>query len=164
MNITLQEAFGKRNDIKREIEELKQFTVQRLWDEKTNPTNFENGTVIHPKTALSKVIELMDTLSKLNKVIYEANVVNNELLRDLETVGAKISLYESIVSGLRRYPGDKERNRYYDREVDGSKEFLENTFNVDPKEINEKLAFFKKEKRRIEDALRHNNYTLKIEF
>lgn len=164
MKISLQEAFGKRNDIKREIEGLKSATIEYLWHNADMPVNFELGTAINPDVAIKKSIELMDELASLNKKIYDANVANNGLLRDLETIGAKISLYERVASSLKRFPGEKERNRYYNVDDANSKEFIENALNVSPKEVNERLDFFKKEKRRVEDALRHNNYTLTIEL
>lgn len=164
MKITLQEAFGKRNDIKREIEEIKGSATENLWHDADMPVNFEIGTVIAPQKAIEKTIELMDALSELNKKIYEANVANNKLLRDLETIGAKISFYEKIVSRMKLFPGERERNRWYNKDTEGSKEFINNVLNVSPKDINETLDKLKKEKRHVEEVLRHNNYTLTIEI
>lgn len=164
MKITLQEAFGKRNDIKREIEEIKGSATENLWHDAELPVNFEIGTVIAPQKAIEKTIELMDALSELNKKIYEANVANNKLLRDLETIGAKISFYEKIVSNMRNFPGTKVRNPWFNKEDANSREFITNSLNVSPNEINKTLSSLKKEKRRVEEALRHNNYTLTIEL
>lgn len=163
MKISLQEAFGKRNDLKREIEELKGSTTENLWDDASLPTNFDNGTVISPVTAIVEIVSKMDELAVLNKRIYEANVANNDLLRDLETIGAKIALYERVSASLKQFPGEKERNRWFNKDDPASKEFILNVLNVNPKEINGKLDSLKKEKRHVEEVLRHNNYTLTIE-
>lgn len=163
MKISLQESFGRRNDLKREIEELKESTTQNLWDDESLPTNFSNGTVINPVTALTEIVSKMDELAELNKRIYEANVANNGLLRDLETIGAKIAIYERVSASLKQFPGEKERNRWFNKDDPTSKEVVVNVLNIDPKEINEKLASLKKEKRHVEEVLRRNNYTLMIE-
>lgn len=164
MKITLQEAFGKRNDIKREIEELKESAAKNLWCETEVPIDFEIGTIIAPSVAIKKTIELMDELSILNKKIYEANIANNDLLRSLETIGAKISFYEKIVSNMKLFPGTKARNPWFNKADSTSKEFINNSLNVTPAEINEALDSLKKEKRHVEESLRYNNYTLTIDL
>lgn len=164
MKISLQEAFGKRNDLKKLISKKLPQITSNLWEDKELPIDFKNGTKKDPNLVLAEVEELMAKLSDLNKKIYVANVANNALLRDLETVSARISMYESLVGHLTCYEGDKVRNRFYNKDDPNSKQFNENRLLVDAKAVEAKLEELQTSKREIEEALRHNNFSVTFEL
>lgn len=164
MKITLEEAFGKRNDLKKEISNLLSSATSNLWQDKKLPFDFENGTKMHPNDALAAIADKMNALQILNERIYTANNANNDLLRRLETIKAKISLFDNIVSSTERYPGDKVRNRYWDKTNPASPEFDENELLVDAKAMRKTLETLNEEKRTVERQLKHNNFTITLDF
>jgi hypothetical protein len=157
--VILAEAFMKRNDLKKEIAGLLSAASSNLWQDKSMPINFEKGIKVNPRIAYSQALQKMNELQQLNVAIAKANLANNELLRDLETTTAKISLMELILAAAQRYPGDKHRERTYDSSGDI---ITENEWLIDPQEVQEELKSLQSRKRDLEKSLAHNNFTTEV--
>ena len=159
MKITLSEAFMLRNDLKKRIQELTPYASSSLWNEKGLPPPFIGGSV-HPLDALIEIEALMDRLQALNVAITEANIANNGLLRELETVTARIAVLEQVKRAYASFPGSRVRNRNY---MENSPEFIEYDLIGDPVVILETLTAATARKREIEKALTRNNASLTLE-
>lgn len=159
--MVLAEAFMKRNDLKKKIAALSAAASQNLWQDKSLPQTFIAGVKINPKEAYTRVSQLMDELQTLNTAIAKANVVNNEMLRELETVSARISFHEDIVKMAAHYPGDKVRdNEYVGREY--TTIVRENEWLIDPQAVQAELARLRERKRDLEKALAHSNFVTEV--
>lgn len=159
--ITLAEAFMLRNDIKKEISTLTEAAKKYLWEDKNLPIDFTNGTKTHPAKSLEEALKKMDELQLLNSNITVANLKNNSLLRENETVIAKIAFLSEVFVYIKEYPGDKIRNLYYSKDSPEF-QFTENKLLIDPKEVERLLTNTKIRKREIEKELAHNNFTITI--
>lgn len=156
--MVLAEAFMKRNDLKKQIAVFTASATQNLWQDVTLPINFNKGTKIHPKIAFEESMKLMSELQQLNTAIAAANIANNEILRELETTIAKISLIESILKNADSYPGDKVRVPSYS----GEDRIVENEWLIDPQFLQSQLKELQEKKRSLEKTLAHNNFTIQI--
>lgn len=163
MKITLAEAFMLRNDLKKEITELTEQSTKNLWEEKDLPIDFTNGTKMNPSKAIEECLAKMEKLQLLGEAISAANIANNKLLRENETITAKIMFLEMVYDLLKSYPGDKIRNRFYNKDDESSQQFLENKMLVDAKGIDNQITEMKLRKRAIEKELAHNNFTITLE-
>lgn len=159
--MVLAEAFMKRNDLKKKIAVLSEAAAENLWQDKSLPTTFIDGVKMNPKDAYKRASDLMTELQNLNVAIAKANVVNNEMLRELETISARISLHESIVRMAQNYPGDKVRDRDY---VDGNIVNItrENEWLIEPSAVQVELARLRDRKRDLEKALQHSNFVTEV--
>ena len=159
--MVLAEAFMKRNDLKKKIAVLSSAASENLWQNKSLPTTFIDGVKMNPKTAYLKAMSFMTDLQNLNAAIAKANVVNSDMLRELETVSARISLHEGIVQKASYYPGDKVRDRDY---VDGNVVNItrENEWLIDPVAVQAELASLRDRKRELEKALQHSNFVTEV--
>jgi hypothetical protein len=155
----LAEAFMKRNDLKKQIINLTSSTYQNLWQEVGLPINFGKGTKVDPKIAYIEVMKLMDELKTLNVAISKANTVNVDILREIETIIAKIALIEGILNAAKMYPGDKIRERNYG-EVTNS--VIENEWLIDPQSLQVELQNLQNKKRDLEKFLSHNNFVTEV--
>ncbi len=159
--MVLAEAFMKRNDLKKKIAVLSEAASQNLWQDKSMPQTFISGVKMNPKEAYKRASELMTELQNLNAAIAKANVVNNDMLRELETTSARISLHESIVRMAANYPGDKVRDHEY-----VGREFTtitrENEWLIDPNAVQAELARLRDRKRELEKALQHSNFVTEV--
>jgi len=159
--MVLAEAFMERNDLKKKIAALTDHATSNLWQESTLPINFDKGTKVHPLIAYNKAKNLMDRLQKLNVAIATANQINSEMLRDLETTTAEISLAEKVLQSAEGYPGDK----YRDRDYVGSEVVTitrENEWLIDPQKLQEELKALREHKRDLEKSLQHNNFLTEV--
>lgn len=161
--MTLAEAFMKRNDLKKEIEELTVHATNYLWQDKETPVDFGDDFKLMPNEALQKALARMDDLTRLNIAIDRANDANRELLQKLRTLSVKISLYESIVRAAKNFPGKKVRDTSL--MADGQKfpRFIEYEWNIDPVKIQKDLVELKTQKRNLERLLQKNNYSIEVE-
>lgn len=161
--MVLAEAFMKRNDLKKEITELTQSAIQNLWQDKELPIDFDKGTKIHPGTAYEQAIDKMRELKHLNIAIADANQVNSETLRDLETTTAEIALVEQVLGGAARYPGDKVKEReYVGNEVASVTHY--NEWLIDAPAVKSELIGLKNHKRDLEKQLAHSNFITEVDF
>ncbi len=164
MKITLAEAFMLRNDIKKDIKKLTEAANQNQWEEKSLPFDFKKGTKKNPADAYKEALEKMSTLQTLNENITAVNLTNNKLLRENETITAKIAFMEEVFEHLRRFPGEKSRNPFYDSNKGDSIQFYEYILLLDPNSVSAELEAAKLRKRAIEKELYHNNFTLTLEI
>lgn len=159
--MVLAEAFMKRNDLKKKIAFLSEAAAQNLWQDKETPQTFISGVKMNPKEAYTRASELMTELQNLNAAIAKANVVNSDMLRELETTSARISLHENIVRMAAMYPGDKVRDRDY-----SSRDVVmitrENEWLIDPVAVQAELARLRDRKRELEKALQHSNFVTEV--
>lgn len=159
--MVLAEAFMKRNDLKKKIAVLSEAASSNLWQDKSLPMTFIQGVKLNPKEAYERASQLMGELQTLNIAIAKANVVNNDMLRELETTSARISLHESVVQMAARYPGDKVRDtEYQGREVVTITR--ENEWLIDPNSVQAELARLRDRKRELEKALQHSNFVTEV--
>jgi len=159
--MVLAEAFMKRNDLKKKIAALSEAATSNLWQDKSLPISFTSSVKIHPKEAYERVSQLMGELQALNIAIAKANTVNNDMLRELETVSARISLHESIVRVAANYPGDKVRDHeYVGREI--TSVTRENEWLIDPNAVQAELTRLYDRKRELEKALQHSNFVTEV--
>jgi len=154
----LAEAFMKRNDLKKQIATLTASATQNLWQDTSLPVNFNKGTKVNPNTAFEEIMKLMSELQALNTAIGVANLANNEILRELETTTAKISIVESILRNAELYPGDKARIPSYSSED----RIVENEWLIDPQLLQSQLKELQEKKRSLEKTLAHNNFTIQV--
>jgi hypothetical protein len=159
--MVLAEAFMKRNDLKKKIAVLSAAAAENLWQDKSLPTTFMQGVKQNPKDAYVRANELMSELQALNAAIAKANIVNSDMLRELETVSARIALHEGIVRMAANYPGDKVRDRdYVGHEVVTITR--ENEWLIDPSAVQVELARLRDRKRELEKALQHSNFVTEV--
>lgn len=159
--MVLAEAFMKRNDLKKQISQFTDAAVRNLWQNKNLPLSFRKGVKTNPREAYDTVMKLMSELQALNIAITQANIVNNEKLRELETVSARIALLESVVQEAARYPGDKiKETEYVGREFNTV--ILENEWLIDPAQVQNELDHLKEHKRELEKALAHSNFVTEV--
>ncbi len=159
--MVLAEAFMKRNDLKKKIAELHIAATDNLWQDKDLPKTFT--ATLPPKDAFIAAMEAMDELQALNIAIAEANISNNSLLRELETLSARISLHESILQNVRRYPGDKVRDTDYSLR-DTTSVIRENELLIEPELIKAGLDKLSERKREVEKKLAHNNFVTEVKI
>jgi hypothetical protein len=152
----------KRNDLKKKISVLSEAASSNLWQDKSLPMTFIPGVKMNPKDAYVRVNELMSELQALNVAIAKANVVNNDMLRELETVSARIALHEGIVRMAANYPGDKVRERDYVSH-EAVTVTRENEWLIDPSAVQAELARLRDRKRELEKALQHSNFVTPVD-
>ena len=159
--MVLAEAFMKRNDLKKQITALTQAASQNLWQDQALPINFDKGIKVNPKVAYKQAVDMMAQLLRLNIAIANANTVNNETLRNLETTIARLSLVEQVLQAAGNYPGDKIRERNYG---DDAVRFIENSWLINPQELQTTLKNLQEHKRALEKTLAHNNFITEVIF
>lgn len=157
--MVLAEAFMKRNDLKKQITLMNETARENLWQDKSIPISFKKGSKINPSDAYTKAVELMQELQALNTAITEANMVNNKLLRDLETTTARIALIDSILQDSKNYPGDRVKERNY---ATNEAIFVDFEWNIDTQKLQETQEALTAHKRELEKELAHNNYSIEV--
>jgi len=151
--MTLAEAFMERNDIKKEIETLKELSQRNVY--------FEKGMVSNPKNKeyILALTNNMDKLCSLNIAIGEANLANNSFIKKVETVNSKIAYFNELKSLVSSF---KEKQRASPYAPEGSNEFIEFETTITYEEVIEIIRNLEREKRALEKELARNNSVITI--
>jgi len=162
--VNISYAFRLRNRLKDKIQRLNGL-IKKADFEKTVGTQ-ENCTGLDGRTlkqAIEASIGLMSLLEEFNQAIDKANVVNRPDLVSLETLNAKIALYEQIAASCRACKGydfeyPEQRNTNYDM-VKVKKEMV-----VDQAAVIQELNGLKKAKNALEEKLSSSNGKTLVDF
>jgi hypothetical protein len=162
---SINSAFRLRNRLKEKIQYLsgliKGASYQKDEGAEENCAGLDGKTL---QAAIGEAAALMDLLCDFNHAIDEANKVNREDLTTLETIKAKISLYEGVTGKCRTFTGyeyeyPKDRRDFSTDMVKVIKELI-----VDQKAMVNELESLKKEKDKIEERLSRRNYETAVDF
>lgn len=145
--MTLQEAFMERNDLKKKI--------ARLTDDLTAVVvTEENETPVwNAEEKLNEVLELQDQLRSLNIRIDIANQKNIELLQEMRTLEAKISLYSKIRTQL--VASKRSRSLYGDSVITYVK-------HLDVDQVSQILQHLEENKRYLDRQIQKSNWQTEI--
>jgi cob(I)alamin adenosyltransferase len=143
----LQEAFMKRNDLKKKI--------SRLFDELKSVLITEEGETLwfNPEEKLQELVLAQNELYELNVKIANANQANIEQLEHLKYLDEKIRTYTAIRSSL------LENNRRHRFALESSTPVVRN---LDINVINEALEVFEDERRQIDRELQKKNWQTEV--
>jgi hypothetical protein len=158
-------SFRLRNRLKEKIQHesglIKNAAYQKNEDEEEICADLDGKTL---QAAITGADGLMDLLCEFNHAIDKANEVNREDLTTLETIKAKISLYESVTGKCRGFKGyeyeyPKDRKDYSVDMVKVIKELV-----IDQEAMVNKLESLKREKDKLEERLSRRNYETRVDF
>jgi hypothetical protein len=157
-------AFRLRNRLKEKIQHLN-VLIKGATYEKDAGTE-EKCTELDGITLHETIIQadrLMDLLCDFNKAIEKVNEVNRDDLATVETMRAKIALYEQVTASCRACKGYKDEYRdmptFGYREVKIVQEPI-----LEQVAVVKKLEDLKKEKNQLEEKLSRSNYETKVNF
>jgi hypothetical protein len=161
---SINSAFRLRNRLKENIQHLN-VLIKGASYEKDVGTE-EKCTGLDGMTLQETIVQatsLMNLLCDFNKAIEKANEVNRLDLATVESVKAKIALYEQITASCRACKGYKDEYRdvptFGYRDVRIIQEPL-----LDQTMMVKELDALKKEKNRLEEKLSSSNYETKVDF
>jgi hypothetical protein len=106
---------------------------------------------------------LMDLLRDCHKEIEKVNEVNRVALTLLESIKAKITLYEQITASCRACRGYEDEYREV-HAVGYEKVRVIKELVIDQAVMVKELDTLKKEKNRLEEKLSRSNYETKVDF
>jgi hypothetical protein len=159
-NLTIASAFRLRNKLK---ERIKKLTTQISRADAAKDSGTTENTSLFDGKTFSQTIKVVDTLmsslQELNLAIDTANVVNKADLIDLETLKAKIVLFDEIADKCRR--AEKFR---YEYNAAGGRDKIELEPLLDQKAIVIQLDDLKKNKEAIEEKLAESNFKTTVYF
>jgi hypothetical protein len=159
-NLTIASAFRLRNKLKERIKTLSA-QIGRA-DAVKDAGTAENTSLFDGKTfsqTIKAADDLMSSLRELNLAIEGANVVNRADLIALETLKAKIALFEDIADKCRR----QEKVRY-EYNAEGGRDKVELECLLDQQAIVSRLEELKKNKEAIEEKLAESNVRTTVNF
>ena len=159
-NLTIASAFRLRNKLK---ERIKKLSSQISYAAAVKDAGTEENTSLFDGKTFSQTITTVDTLmsslQELNLAIDTANVINREALISLETLKAKIALFENITVKCRG--ADKVR---YEYNAAGGKDKIELEPLLDQKAMVSRFEELKKEKDALEQKLAESNFKTPVNF
>ena len=159
-NLTIASAFRLRNKLK---ERIKKLSVQiNRADAVKDAGTAENTSLFDGKTfaeTIKAADTLMSSLRELNLAVDTANVVNRADLIALETIKAKIALFEEIADKCRR----QEKFRY-EYNTEGGKDKIALEPLLDQRAIVSRLEELKKNKEALEEKLAESNFRTAVNF
>ncbi len=169
--ITMNSAFRLRNKLKERIRDLNGMISSADYEKTVGEE--ENTSAFDGKTFNEVVVEitsLMDTLRELNRAIEKSNEINRDDLVILETLKAKISLYQQLLAGCRfcksyriEYPSTSDEmsgtERVTVQPVRVPKEPL-----LDQKKLSAEMQALQKEKDVLEEKLAQKNFSTQVDF
>ncbi|GHU70453.1 hypothetical protein FACS189450_04920 [Spirochaetia bacterium] len=159
-NLTIASAFRLRNKLK---ERIKKLTAQIDRADAVKDVGAEENTSLFDGKTFAQTIKavdaLMSSLRELNLAIESANVVNRADLIALETLKARIALFEDIADKCRRQAKVR-----YEYNTEGGKDKVELESLLDQRAIVTQLEGFKKDKESIEEKLAESNFRTAVNF
>ena len=158
--LTIASAFRLRNKLKERIKKLSA-QINRA-DAVKDAGTAENTSLFDGKTfaeTIKAVDTLMSSLRELNLAVDTANVVNRADLIALETIKAKIALFEEIADKCRR----QEKFRY-EYNAEGGKDKIALEPLLDQMAIVSRLEELKKNKEAQEEKLAESNFRTAVNF
>jgi hypothetical protein len=162
MNIN--SAFRLRNRLKEKIQHLnnliKNATYEKEEDAEEKGVELD-GMIL--KEALAKAIALMDLLCDFNKAIETANEINRADLVALESIRAKIALYEQITAKCRVCKGFEHQYKEVASGIYKEVKIIKHPL-LDQSAMVKELDIFRKEKTSLEEKLSRSNYAAKVNF
>jgi len=164
--INLSSAFRLRNRLKEKIQRLNGLLGKAEYQKTVGvEENWAGLDGMSLRDAVKRAAGLMDLLRDFNKAIESANEVNRVHLITLESLKAKIALYEQVAEkcrGFKGYEYEYPEERHEDWRGDMVKVMKEPL--LDQKEVVETLNALKKEKNTLEDKLSHSNGEVTVDF
>jgi hypothetical protein len=159
-------AFRVRNRLKEKIQYLNGLIGKAVYQKTVGAE--ENRAGLDGKNlqdAIACSVSLMDLLCEFNKAIEKANAVNRDILITLESLKAKIALYEQVAGKCRDFKG-YEYEYPETRKGDWSGEMVKVVKEplIDQKAVVEALNALKKEKNALEDKLSRSNGEVTVDF
>jgi hypothetical protein len=164
---SISSAFRLRNRLKEKIQRLNSliYSADYSKDAGGEERVFKLDGRTH-KNTLEEASSLMDLLCEFNQAIETANTVNRRALITLESVKAKIALYQLVVERCRswksyeyEYPEDRQFGMGGSDLVKVMKEAV-----LDQKEPVQKLEELILEKDTLEEKLAGSNARIKVDF
>jgi hypothetical protein len=157
-------AFRLRNRLKEKIQRLNFLIVSASYEKEAGTE--ENCTKLDGRTlqeTIAQAASLMNLLCDFNKEIEKVNEVNRASLTTLESVKAKIALYEQITESCRACKGYEDEYREV-RAVGYEKVRVIKELVLDQALMVKELDALKKEKNQLEEKLSRSNYETKVDF
>jgi hypothetical protein len=161
---SINSAFRLRNRIKEKIQRLNALITGASYEKEAGTE--ENCTKLDGMSlqeTITQAVSLMNLLCDFNKAIEKVNEVNRADLATLESVKAKISLYEQITLLCRACKGYEDEYREV-HAVGYEKVRVIKELVLDQAAMVKELEAFKKEKNRLEENLSRSNYETKVDF
>jgi hypothetical protein len=161
---SINSAFRLRNRLKEKIQHLN-VLIKGASYEKDVGTEEKcaglDGMTLHE--TIIQADHLMDLLCNFNKAIENANEVNRADLATVESVRAKIALYEQVTASCRACKSYKDE--YRDMPTFGYREvrIIQEPI-LEQVAVVKKLESLKKEKNQLEEKLSRSNYATKVDF
>jgi CRISPR/Cas system CSM-associated protein Csm2 small subunit len=162
--LNLNGAFRLRNRLKDKIAHLNKLIEDANYEKEKGAE--ENTSKLDGKTLEATINEstaLMDLLRELNQAITRANAPNREDLISLESLRAKIALFETVARHCRNRKSKEEGqlSRVLNEEV-----WKETVYDpvLDQTKYVAALNDLKKEKEKLEDILAGRNAEFKVDF
>ena len=159
-NLTIASAFRLRNKLKERIKKLSARINQA--DAVKDTGTVENTSLFDGRTfaeTIKAVDTLMSSIWELNLAVDTANVVNRADLIALETIKAKIALFEEIADKCRT----QEKFRY-EYNTEGGKDKIALESLLDQRAIVSRLEELKKNKEALEEKLAESNFRTAVNF
>jgi len=157
-------AFRLRNRIKEKIGRLNTLINGASYEKDTGTE--ENCTGLDGMTlqeTIARVTSLMNLLCDFNKATEKANEVNRAALTTLESVKAKIALYEQITASCRTCKGYEDTYREITKGDYEMVRIIKEPL-LDQAVMVKELDTLKKEKNQLEEKLSRSNYETKVDF
>jgi len=159
-------AFRLRNRLKEKIQYLNvligEAEYQKTVGAEENRAGLDGSSL---QDTIEQLARLMDLVCEFNQAIERANEVNRVHLIRLESLKAKIALFEKVAGKCREFKGydyeypDNRKNEWEHEMVKVIKEPL-----IDQKAVVETLHALKKEKNALEDKLSRSNGEATVDF
>jgi hypothetical protein len=153
-----------RNRLKEKIQHLNVLIMGAVYEKDVGTeekcTELD-GITLHE--AIIQADRFMDLLCDFNKAIERANEVNRADLATVESIRAKIALYEQVAASCRACKGYKDE--YRDVPTFGYRQVrivLEPI--LEQVTVVKSLESLKKEKNQLEEKLSRSNYETKVDF
>jgi hypothetical protein len=162
--LSINAAFRLRNKLKETIARLKALVERADYDREEGAE--ENRSKLDGRTleeTIAEAVRLMNLLCDFNQAIEKANQVNRADLVTLDTVRAKIALYEEIAEKCRAFVRCTEKTR---RMATGEFETIKVLHEslLDQAAAIKTLDALKKEKDELEETLARHNYEITVDF
>jgi hypothetical protein len=161
---SINSAFRLRNRIKEKIQHLNVLIKGAVYEKDVGAEEKSaglDGMKLHE--AIIQADRLMDLLCNFNKAIEKANEVNRAFLTTVESLKAKIALYEQVTASCRACTGYKDEYRdmpsFGYRQVRIYQEPI-----LEQVAVVKKLESLKREKNQLEEKLSRSNYETKVDF